>query len=370
MPWNDKNTYIESYKQSKRRDDDIAIVTAALAMRVDDNRKITDCVLSYGGLAPRTVEAKKTGEFLIGKQFTEATFGEAYKQLRNEVGLTGDPPGGMAEFRTTLAISFLYKFYVSILTNIAPSEVDPKISSATMKLFESKLPHATHTYDVPKRGTSVGDNEPHLASKKQTTGEALYTTDIPHYPRELQAFLVGSARAHAKIKSIDYSEALKYPGVHGVLTHKDVPGDNIWGDIVHDEELFASEQVYQYGQPIAVVLADTEHAAKHASKLVKIEYEDLPDPIYSIEDAIKHNSFFPTVHKVKDGSLEQGFKESDKVVDGHINMCGQEQFYFETQTTVAVPEETDMIIYSSTQNANKTQKIVALSLGIPANRVR
>ncbi len=140
--------------------------------------------------------------------------------------------------------------------------------------------------------------------------------------------------------------------------------------IVHDEELFAAKTVYHYGQPVACVVADTEHAARMASCLVHVEYEDLPNPVFTIEDAIKSNSFYPTVNTVRDGDIEQGFKESDKVIEGHVNIGGQEQFYFETQNTVAVPEDTDMIIYSSTQNANKTQKFVADALKIPINRVR
>ena len=50
-------------------------------------------------------------------------------------------------------------------------------------------------------------------------------------------------------------------------------------------------------------------------------------------------------------------------------MGGQEHFYFEPNVSVAVPEDTDIVIHASTQNANKTQKIVANTLGVPANKV-
>lgn len=50
-------------------------------------------------------------------------------------------------------------------------------------------------------------------------------------------------------------------------------------------------------------------------------------------------------------------------------MGGQEQFYFEPNVTIAIPEENDILIYTSTQNANKTQKMVASVLGLPINRV-
>jgi xanthine dehydrogenase molybdopterin-binding subunit B len=60
----------------------------------------------------------------------------------------------------------------------------------------------------------------------------------PKYPRKLIFY-----RAHALIKNVDYTEALKMPGVIGVYDHKSVPGSNLWGDIMHDEEVFASKQV-------------------------------------------------------------------------------------------------------------------------------
>lgn len=176
-------------------------------------------------------------------------------------------------------------------------------------------------------------------------------------------------RANALIKGIDASEALKMPGVIGVYDHTHVPGNNNWGDIVHDEEVFASKQVYHYGQPIAIVVAENEHIAKRAAKAVKVEYEELPNPIFSIEDAIKHESYFPVTRTITDGDLDAGFKQSDKTIEGNISIGGQEHFYFEPMVSLAAPEDTDMIIYASTQNANKTQKFVASALNIPASRV-
>lgn len=99
---------------------------------------------------------------------------------------------------------------------------------------------------MPKTG-SVGESEPHISGKKQTTGEALYVDDIPRRQDELIGFLVTSKVARAKIKNIDASEALRVEGVKAFYTHKDVPGTNIWGDIVQDEEIFASEEITHYG---------------------------------------------------------------------------------------------------------------------------
>lgn len=93
----------------------------------------------------------------------------------------------------------------------------------------------------------MGTSEPHASSKKQTTGEAIYVDDIPRYSNELVGFLVTSRIGHAKIKSVDASEALKVPGVVGFYTHKDIPGNKKWGEVVQDEEVFASEEIFHYG---------------------------------------------------------------------------------------------------------------------------
>lgn len=81
------------------------------------------------------------------------------------------------------------------------------------------------------------------------------------------------------------------------FTHKDIPGEKIIGDIVHDEEVFISETATAVGQPIGIIVAEDEETAKHASNLVHIEYEDL-EPIFSISEAVEKQSFFPLEKKV------------------------------------------------------------------------
>ena len=84
---------------------------------------------------------------------------------------------------------------------------------------------------------------------------------------------------------------LQKPGVEGFFSAKDVPGGNDIGAVVHDEECFASEVVTCVGQPIGVIVADTEQHARMAARLVKVEYEDLP-ALISIEDAIEAESYY------------------------------------------------------------------------------
>lgn len=80
-------------------------------------------------------------------------------------------------------------------------------------------------------------------------------------------------------------------GVHGYFDHEDIPGENNWGAIIKDEEIFASELVTCVGHQIGIVVAETEAQARFAAKAVKVEYEDLPGAVYSCEEAIEANSY-------------------------------------------------------------------------------
>lgn len=96
---------------------------------------------------------------------------------------------------------------------------------------------------------------------------------------------------------------LQKPGVEGFFSAKDVPGGNDMGAVVHDEECFASEVVTCVGQPIGVIVADTEQHARMAARLVKVEYEDLP-ALISIEDAIEAESYYQVRHNTAYCSMQ------------------------------------------------------------------
>lgn len=82
----------------------------------------------------------------------------------------------------------------------------------------------------------------------QVSGEAEYIDDIPMPPNSLHAALILSKKPHARILSIDDSEAKTSPGLAGIFYAKDVPGSNMIGPIIEDEELFAAEYVTCVGQ--------------------------------------------------------------------------------------------------------------------------
>ena len=121
------------------------------------------------------------------------------------------------------------------------------------------------------------ESTPHDSAIKQVAGRADYVDDLSEPEGTLHAYLGLSTRAHAEIASLDFDAVRKAPGVVGVLTAEDVPGENDISSVhKHDEPVFAETVVKYWGQPIFCVIGETRDAARRAVRLAKIEYRDLP----------------------------------------------------------------------------------------------
>ncbi|XP_021073324.1 xanthine dehydrogenase/oxidase [Mus pahari] len=327
---------------------------------------------------PYRLQGKRKDE-LMRWSWNEELLQDVCAGLTEELHLPSDAPGGMVDFRRTLTLSFFFKFYLTVLQKLGRAnlegvcgKLDPTFASATL-LFQKDPPANVQLFQEVPKGQSeedmVGRPMPHLAANMQASGEAVYCDDIPRYENELSLRLVTSTRAHAKITSIDTSEAKKVPGFVCFLTSEDIPGSNMTG-IFNDETVFAKDEVTCVGHIIGAVVADTPEHAHRAARGVKITYEDLP-AIITMQDAIKNNSFHGPEVKIEKGDLKRGFSEADNVVSGELYIGGQEHFYLETHCSIAVPkgEAGEMELFVSTQNTMKTQSFVAKMLGVPENRI-
>uniref|UniRef100_A0A8B9ZKZ1 Xanthine dehydrogenase n=1 Tax=Anas platyrhynchos TaxID=8839 RepID=A0A8B9ZKZ1_ANAPL len=341
--------YFSAFKQAYRREDDIAIVTCGMRVLFQaGTNRVEDVKLSYGGMAPTTVLALKTCKELIGRDWNEKLLQDACRLLAGEMDLSPSAPGGMVDFRRTLTLSFFFKFYLTVLLKLSKHHNGP---------VSVEVPKGQAAEDM------VGRPLMHVSADKQACGEAVYCDDIPHFENELYLTLVTSTKAHAKIISIDASEAQSVPGFVCFVSAKDIPGSNITG-IANDETVTC------VGHIIGAVLADTQEHSRRAAKAVKIKYEELK-PIVTIQEAIENQSFFKSIKKIIKGDVKKGFEESDHILEGEMYIGGQEHFYLETHCTVAVPkgEGGEMELFVSTQNLMKTQEFVASALGVPSNRI-
>jgi xanthine dehydrogenase/oxidase len=356
-----RKVFTRAYKQSKRKDDDIAIVTCCLRAEVE-GKKITDIRLVYGGMAPTTVESKETQGFLTGKDFGDDTaFYGALERLSGvDFPLQFGVPGGMAVYRKSLAMGFFAKFWTEV-THELGIDIQSEMTNLS-ELLDSEIHRGLCTGNQDLEDVvlakKAGQSIPHLAHLKHVTGEAQYCDDIPKQHNELIGALVFSQKPHARIISIDSEFALNMEGVADFITIKDLPGSNIWNPPAMDEVLFAEEEVFTCGQVIGVVLAETKNQAQAAARAIKVEYEELPY-ILTIDEAIAAESYFKPRPKLERGDISK-IDQADHVLEGWWRMGGQEQFYIETNATLAIPHpEDEMEVYSSTQNPSETQVFVA-----------
>ncbi|XP_043691113.1 xanthine dehydrogenase 1-like isoform X2 [Telopea speciosissima] len=380
LPWTRPFEYVKEFKQSHRRDDDIAIVNAGMRVLLEKNNEqwlVANASIIYGGVAPVSLSASKTKDFLMGKCWDQELLQGALRTLEEDIVLKVDAPGGMVEFRKSLTLSFFFKFFLGVSYQINEEQyfkkILPQSHLSAIKPFHRPSSTGSQNYEITKQGTAVGLPEVHLSSRLQVTGEAEYADDTPMPPNGLHAAFVLSRKPHARILSIDDSEAKSSPGFEGLFLHKDVPGANKIGPVVDDEELFASEFVTCVGQVIGVVVADTHENAKLAAGKVHIKYEEL-SAILSIKDAIKSNSYHPNTEKILEkGDVEHCFQSGacDKIIVGEVQVGGQEHFYLETNSSLIWTTDggNEVHMISSTQAPQKHQKYVCRVLGLPMSKV-
>jgi len=208
----------------------------------------------------------------------------------------------------------------------------------------------------------------HDSAIKHVTGQSVYVNDITAN-RQLVGRVVYSPEAHARISLLDIKAASKLNGVVAILTHKDIPGINQMGPVIHDELCLAIDEVTFIGQAIVLIAAETEEAAFKAEKLIRIEFEEL-DTILDLHEAIAENSLIAPPRLIECGNVDETLLSAPHVISGELESGAQEHWYLETQSALAIPGEgKEMLIHASSQNPAETQAIVAEVLGIAKNEV-
>jgi xanthine dehydrogenase large subunit len=209
----------------------------------------------------------------------------------------------------------------------------------------------------------------HDSIVKHVTGESVFVNDIQAGEQMLYGHLVYSRYAHAKFNVLSLDEAKTLEGVKAILSFQDIPGNNQLGPVVHDEPCLAENEVRFIGQVILLIAAETKEIAREAEKLIAIQYDPL-DAILDLETAILNKNWLHPPRKIECGDVTRAFKECDYILKGILKTGGQEHWYLETQSCLAIPGEGKEIkVYSSTQHPSETQAIVAEVLGIQKNEV-
>ncbi len=136
-----------------------------------------------------------------------------------------------------------------------------------------------------KREQVVGQRLVRKDSEAKVTAKAQYAGDF-RMPGMLYGRALRSEYPHARILSIDASEALKVPGVHAVVTADDIPGRNCFGLDILDQPVLAQDKVRMMGDAVALVAAEDNDTAELALRKIHVQYQQLP-AVFTIEDALR-----------------------------------------------------------------------------------
>jgi CO/xanthine dehydrogenase Mo-binding subunit len=232
----------------------------------------------------------------------------------------------------------------------------------------------------------------------KVTGRAKYGADV-HPSGMLYGVVLRSPHAHAKIKSIDISQAQAVPGVRAVITHRDFrdPGDHVVElgegavNLRHlSNNLLAAGKVLYRGHAVAAVAADTIHIAEQAAGLIKVDYEVLP-AVLDVEAAMKsgsallHDDVFTDElgqaaktpsnvakhFRFEKGDVAKGFAAAKVVVEREFRTATVHQGYIEPQNATAMwNPDGHITVWTSTQGSFSARQQVAEIVGVPISRVK
>lgn len=234
----------------------------------------------------------------------------------------------------------------------------------------------------------IGKSVPRKEAKGKVTGAAKYTNDYSSSGM-LYARLVTSSFAHAKIKKIDVSEANRLPGIRAIITGEYFP--YLTGSTIQDQPIIAIDRVRYFGEPVAVVVADSEAQAMRAAQLIKVDYELLP-VVNSPSEAVKRNA--PLIHeklgaykrsedvypeananianrtKIRKGDIKKGWKESDITLESSFSFLPSDHVAMETRCAQAeILSDGRVIIYSTSQSPFEIKKLMSSYFNIKPGNV-
>lgn len=233
--------------------------------------------------------------------------------------------------------------------------------------------------DPKSRFAVLGTPQPRVDGPDKATGRAKYAGDL-RLPNMLWGKILTSPHPHAKIISIDTSEAEKLPGVYTVITAKDVP-DVKYGvsPARYDDNVLAIDRVRFIGDEVAAVAAVDEETATRALKLIRVEYEELPavfDPFEAMKEGAPqlHEKYKMNVNTEVHhsfGDVEEAFKRAHYVREDTFVGNRTMQLPIEPHAAMAHWEREDKLsIWSATQVPHYLQYQLHRVLGLPMGRIR
>jgi xanthine dehydrogenase YagR molybdenum-binding subunit len=231
---------------------------------------------------------------------------------------------------------------------------------------------------------AIGKPVSRLDGYEKTMGRARYTGEL-FPPNMAYAAVVGATIAAGRIKAIDRSAALDADGVVAVLTHENLPPNpgqphllpSLVGAPAPGQSFFPlqDDEIHYYGQPIAIVVAESYESAQHGAWLVDASYEETPS-ITTIDQgrelAYEPQMLFGGLMPAQGarGDVDAALASADTVVDATFHMAANHHNPLEAPTTTAVWDEDRLTLCDATMGVRATQLTVAHLLGLPLSKIR
>ncbi|KAG8313194.1 hypothetical protein J6590_006752 [Homalodisca vitripennis] len=256
------------------------------------------------------------------------------------------------------------------MLSLSPQSVAPQYrSGATM--LSRPVSSSKRQYDTDKTVWPVNKPVTKVEAIYQCSGEAQYVDDIPELPGELHGALVLTTVGQGTITSIDSSQAMSLPGVVAFYSAKDIPGVNSFtSGFPDDEPVFCDDKVLYCGQPVGLVVAETQSLAKRAAAMVQIQYSNVTSPVLDMKLVIANSDAARIVQQAEiTPAVSSDTGEETISVEGSVDLHEQYHLTMELQTCVCVPIEDGLDLYSSTQWMEHVHNAVSRVLAMPAHRI-
>ncbi|SIN74644.1 molybdopterin cofactor-binding domain-containing protein [Algoriphagus halophilus] len=444
IPFGNANEVTLSQKVALREVNSHSIVNNCTRIELDQNLKVKEVSIVFAGIAPVAWKASSSEQWLKGKTLDLDLLPKLTTILRREVqkelnqwesqGRYESIPseGFTDEYKTNLAISFLYKAVIRTLLEKSTQGVPTDLSSAgDINWGNWGLSNGTQSYEIQDFKKPLSQPYIKLMAFHQAMGQVHYTHEIPLPPVGKNAAFIQSKKSLANYHFInpDSKENIneevlerilrdKFPSFFKLINSKDIPvgGMNLQG-MAFDQPVFATDNILYPGQAIAMVIAQTEQDAIEIAEYAScncVGYSPITwqnagkdqwdksweEPIVSIEDAIKKGSIFPDcpstasfvshIWKItrpgtelywvnlKRDPLDKTPNLRKEKIDGasclvveNTQISGEQvHFYMETQACVAFPEDDDQIlVHPSSQSPMEMHQTVASTLAAEHNKV-
>jgi nicotinate dehydrogenase large molybdopterin subunit len=222
----------------------------------------------------------------------------------------------------------------------------------------------------------VGKSERRIDGMEKVLGTALFGADLFYNRADYFACVVRSDQAHANVLSIEASDALRVPGVIAVYTAADVPGTNRQGLIRRDHPVLAEDKVLYRGDGVALVVGQTEKAARRGCEAVRVEYEPLR-VLGSIDEALAEGA--PLLHangnflggkRIRKGDADQALAESDVVVSETFQTQTVDHAFLDLEAGIGRWDGKTLTLHVSGQWVHEERRLTALALGLPLEAVQ